>query len=175
MIPKHDPLLIEDVSANTSPMTENLRRILEQIGIKSMVALPLSTSQGRLGFLIVTYKTKEKTFTPQQMRFYHTIAQQMVIALENLRLLDASQGRLRREEIIREITSKIRSATTVEDILKTTVTELSKVVGASQGGITLGIKSATPPPQLPTKEEAEYDSANKLVVTETKESTQYGQ
>lgn len=170
LIPHHDPLLIEDVTASISPLTENLRRILEQIGIKSLVALPLSTSQGRLGFLLVTYKTREKIFTPQQMRFYQTVAQQMVIALENLRLLDASQRRLRREEIIREITSKIRSGTNVEDILKTTVTELGKVVGASRGGITLALKTAARPGQLPAKDEAEYGSANKLAVTENRES-----
>ncbi|NJN96614.1 MAG: GAF domain-containing protein [Anaerolineales bacterium] len=175
MIPQHDPLLIEDVTADTSPMTEHLRHILGQIGIKSMVALPLSTSQGRLGFLIVTYKSKEKTFTPQQTRFYHAIAQQMVIALENLRLLDASQRRLRREEIIREITSKIRSATNVEDILKTTVTELSKVVGASQGGITLGIKPAAPSTPLAPKDESDYSLANELALTKTREGKQYGQ
>jgi hypothetical protein len=65
----------------------------------------------------------------------------MVVALENIRLLDASQRRARREEIIREITGKIRGATNVEDILQTTVIELSKVLGASRGGITLGIHS----------------------------------
>ena len=73
------------------------------------------------------------------MRFYNTIAQQMIAALANLRLLDASQRRARREEIIREITGKIRGSINVDDVLKTTVTELSKVLGASRGGITLNI------------------------------------
>lgn len=176
-IPEYDPLFVEDLHEATSPLTENLRRTFDQIGIKSLVVFPLSTSQGRLGFLIVTYKTAEKTFAPQQIRFYQTIAQQMVIALENLRLLGASQRQLRREEIIREITSKIRSATNVEDILKTTVAELSKVVGASQGGITLGVKTATPPPptSLVPKDEPGYGLANKLALTKTEEGKQYGQ
>jgi GAF domain-containing protein len=82
---------------------------------------------------------KERTFTPQQLRFYNTITQQMIIALENLRLLNDSQRRARREEIIREISSKIRGATTVEDILKATVAELSQVLGTSRGGIALNI------------------------------------
>jgi GAF domain-containing protein len=63
----------------------------------------------------------------------------MVAALANLRLLEASQRRAQREEIIREITAKIRGAITVDDVLQTTVTELSKVLGASQGGITLNV------------------------------------
>ena len=120
------------------------------MGVESIVALPLYTYQRRLGFLLVTYRTKNKTFTQQQLRFYTTIAQQMVASLENLRLLDDSQRRARREEIIREITGKIRSATNVEDILQATVTELSKVLGASRGGITLAVKSPPASAKLPT-------------------------
>ena len=67
----------------------------------------------------------------------------MVVALENLRLLEASQRRARREEIIREISGKIRSTTNIDDILKTTVTELSKVLGAPRGGVTLGLNAST--------------------------------
>jgi GAF domain-containing protein len=141
IIPQHGPLLIEDTNGNDPHLTDQLRRELTLMNIKSLVALPLSTFQSRLGFLLVAYRTQSKTFTPQQIKFYTTVAQQMVAALENLRLLNASQRRARREEIIREITGKIRGATTVEDILQTTVMELSKVLGASRGGITLGIHS----------------------------------
>ncbi len=143
IIPQHNPLLIEDTSGNDPHLTDQLRRELTLLDIKALVALPLSTYQSRLGFLLITYKTKGKSFTPQQVRFYTTVAQQMIVALENLRLLDASQRRARREEIIREITSKIRSSTDVEDILQTTVTELSKMLGTSRGGITLGVHTST--------------------------------
>lgn len=141
IIPQHGALVIEDTNGNDPHLTEQLRRELTRMNIKSLVALPLSTYQSRLGFLLVAYRTQNKTFTPQQVKFYTTVAQQMVASLENLRLLDASQRRARREEIIREITGKIRSATNVEDILQTTVTELSKVLGAPRGGITLGIQA----------------------------------
>jgi GAF domain-containing protein len=141
LIPQHGALIIEDTTANDPRLTDQLRRELILRDVKSLAAFPLSTYQSRLGFLLVTYKTQGKVFTTQQIRFYNTIAQQMIVALENLRLLDASQRRARREEIIREITSKIRGSTNVEDILKTTVTELSKILGTSQGNVTLGVNS----------------------------------
>ncbi len=138
IIPQHGTLVIEDTTNNDPRLTDQLRRELTLAGIKSLVALSLSTYQNRLGFLLITCQ-KERVFTPQQLRFYNTITQQMIIALENLRLLNVSQRRARREEIIREISSKIRGATTVEDILKTAVGELSQVLGASRGGIALNV------------------------------------
>ncbi len=138
LIPQHNVLVIEDTTANDPRLSESIRRELILQDIRSLLAVPLSTYQRRLGFLLFTNTTKGKTFSSQQTRFYTTIAQQMVVALENIRLLTASERRARREEIIREITSKIRSGTTTDDILKTTVTELSKALGAARGGITLG-------------------------------------
>jgi PAS domain S-box-containing protein len=159
LIPQQGLLLIEDANADEPYLTEQLRRELAQMDIKSLVALPLSTYQRRLGFLLVTYRTKNKIFSQQQLRFYNTIAQQMVASLENLRLLDASQRRAWREEIIREITGKIRNATNVEDILQTTVTELGKVMGASRGGVTLGVKSSSLA-KLPASGESQNRLAN---------------
>jgi PAS domain S-box-containing protein len=139
LIPQHGALVIEDTNSNDPSLTDQLRRHLALLGIKSLVALPLSTYQRRLGFLLVAHKTPGKTFSPQNIRYFSTVAQQMVVALENLRLLDDSQRRARREEIIREITGKIRSANTIEDILKTTVTELGQVLGAVHGGVMLRV------------------------------------
>jgi PAS domain S-box-containing protein len=146
VIPSQGSLLIEDIDKDTR-LTDQLRHLLKAAGYVSLLAMPLSTYQQRLGFLLAAYKVKNKKFTKNQTRFFTTTAQQMVIALENLRLLDASQKRLRREEIIREISSKIRNATEIEDILKTTVTELSKVLGTSKGSIRLGTGNTTSPTQ----------------------------
>jgi GAF domain-containing protein len=150
MVPLHESLLIEDVDEDPH-LTEQVRQSLKMIRIKSVVVLPLSTYQSRLGFLLVAYKTRNKTFSKQQTRFYSTIVQQMVVALENLRLLAASQQRARREEIIREITSKIRSTTNVDDILKTTVSELGKVLGAPRGGVVLGMGTSPKTESKPNK------------------------
>jgi len=116
---------------------------LSQLGLGATAILPMESNQRRLGFIAVGYLDKPNvswpTFGRERLRFYHTLAQQMVVALENLHLLQVSQKRARREEVIRQISSKIRGSTRVEDILQTTVNELSKLVGSSQGGITLAI------------------------------------
>jgi GAF domain-containing protein len=139
LVPRYGSFLIEDIAGDETRLTGQLRQMLTSLGIRSALVLPLSTHQSRLGFLLVGYKAKGKKFSQKQSRFYTTIVQQTVVALENLHLLDASQKRVRREEIIREITGKIRNAVDVDDILKTTVGELGKVLGTSRGNITLGI------------------------------------
>ncbi len=147
VVPRQGLMLIEDI--NDPSIANQLRQALTVIGITSLMALPLSTYQNRLGFLLAAYKHPDKKFTQNQTRFFTTIAQQMVTALENLRLLGASQRRARREEIIREITSRIRNAVDIDDILKTTITELGKVVGTSQGNITLGVGTLPAQDQTP--------------------------
>jgi|GEM_PF-1862184 len=141
--PHNDSLLVTDIN-DSSKITDQLRTILTAIGITSLLILPLSTHQRRLGFLLVAYKTPDKKFTEKQIRFFTTIAQQLVTTLENLHFLDVSQKRAQREEIIREITLKIRNAVDIDDILKTTVTELGKVLGTSRGNIVLDVGALSP-------------------------------
>jgi GAF domain-containing protein len=159
VVPRHGWFLVEDV-ANSDRITESLRTMLRQIGVTSLLVLPLSTYQARLGFLVAAYKIPTKTFADKQIRFFTTLAQQIVTALENIRLLDASQRRARREEVIRDISLKIRSAVDVDDILKTTVTELGKVLGVSRGNITLGLDTlSAPTPSGDSKEAVQSNGA----------------
>jgi PAS domain S-box-containing protein len=138
LIPQHGPVIFNSVSDNET-LQPTVRAALQRLNISSLLILPLSTHQRRIGFLLASYKTPDKTFNKNQLRFYTTMAQQMVVSLENLRLLEDSQKRAKREEIIREITAKIRNATDIEDILKTTVTEVGRLAGTSRGQITLGV------------------------------------
>jgi PAS domain S-box-containing protein len=138
LLPRQGPVIL-DTRGDDPKLPGPLHQALQRLQISRLLILPLSTHQRRIGFLLASYKAPEKTFDGNQLRFYTTMAQQMVVSLENLRLLDDSQKRARREEIIREITGKIRNATDIEDILKTTVTEVSRLAGTSHGKITLGI------------------------------------
>jgi hypothetical protein len=94
-----------------------------------------------------------------------------VVALENLRLLAASQRRARREEIIREITGKIRSTTNVDDILKTTVTELGKVLGAPRGGVVLGMGTSQEPKPSNVRKDAGKKDTRKNARENARENT----
>jgi GAF domain-containing protein len=138
LVPDQEALLVDDLDydANSS---NSLRKSLQELQIGSLLIVPLAAHQYRLGFLLVAYKQNGRTFSKNQIRYFTTVAQQMVVTLENLRLLDESQKRARREQIIREITAKIRNATDVNDILKVTVSEVGKLVSTTRGRIVLGM------------------------------------
>jgi len=67
----------------------------------------------------------------------NTATDRLAVALENARLLETIQERADREHTVAEISSKVRSAQSVESILQTAVMELSKTLGVSEVSIQL--------------------------------------
>ena len=104
----------------------------------SEMALPLISRDEVIGALTVQSVVRG-AFSAEDITVLQTMADQLANAIGNARLYEATETAARREAIIREISGKIRSATTVDDIMKTTVSELSKVLGAARGGITLSV------------------------------------
>lgn len=106
---------------------------------------PIKLRQTNIGLVEVGFnRNPDKIIQDAQVKLLRAFIDQTALALESAQRYEATQKTARREQIIREITGKIRNSVTVDDILKTTVTELSKVVGASQGNITLGIDTEAP-------------------------------
>ena len=107
----------------------------------SEMALPLISRDDVIGALTVQ-SVERSAFSNEDITLLQTMADQLANAIANARLYESTQRVARREAIIRDISGKIRSSTSVDDILKTTVAELSKVLGASQGGITLKVDNS---------------------------------
>jgi PAS domain S-box-containing protein len=106
------------------------------------VFTPITFRQQNIGLVEVGFnKNTKAVIQDPQITLLRAFINQAAVALESAQRYETTQKAARREEIIREITGKIRSAVTVEDILKTTMTELSKVVGTSKGNIRLGIET----------------------------------
>jgi GAF domain-containing protein len=104
----------------------------------SEMALPLISRDEVIGALTVQ-SIERGAFSDEDITVLQTMANQLANALSNARLYKVTQSAAQRETIIREIGGKIRNSISVDDIMKTTVTELSKVLGSSRGGITLKI------------------------------------
>ncbi len=75
------------------------------------------------------------------MVLMESVSEQMSLAIENARLFDDTQQRAQRETLTREIADKIRGANNVEEILQTTVAELSRALGVSQTFVDLDIEA----------------------------------
>ncbi len=77
-------------------------------------------------------------WTADDVAVVQAAAEQIALTLENMRLFEEARRRARREQMIREITAKMRGSTDLDTILQTTVQELAKVLGTSRTFVQLG-------------------------------------
>jgi GAF domain-containing protein/HAMP domain-containing protein len=77
-------------------------------------------------------------WTADDIAVVEAVAEQVALTLENMRLFEETRRRAQREQMIREITTKMRSSTDLDTILQTTVQELAKVLGTSRTFVQLG-------------------------------------
>lgn len=82
-------------------------------------------------------------WTADQRSFIESVATQAALALENARLVQATQTSARHEHILADITAKVWAATSIEGILQATVSELAQALGASEATIEFGMENAS--------------------------------
>ena len=63
--------------------------------------------------------------------------QELVQALETARLFEQTQQLARREQLVSTIAAKLRASPDVESVLRTTVHEIRRALGATHGAIRL--------------------------------------
>lgn len=117
------------VSAKDARIQGHARQELEAAGLTAVAAIPLVGREGTLGTLLVTSQTPDRTFESDEMGLLQTLADQATIAFERVRLLEEAQRRARREQLLREITGRVRSSADVDTIMKTAVQEIGRALG----------------------------------------------
>ena len=117
---------------------------------RSEMALPL-ISRGQVIGALTVQSTEVAAFSDEDIAMLQTMADQVANAIENARLFDEAQRLARRERTISQITSKLRSALSLETILQTAVQELGQALGASEAIVSLGTETTL----LSHREEAE--------------------
>jgi len=70
--------------------------------------------------------------SPELVALVESAVNRLSISLENARLLEDIQNRADRERLVGEIASKVRSATDIESILRTTAGELGRSLGVTE-------------------------------------------
>ena len=81
--------------------------------------------------------TDKQVLTPEEQTLIQEVATQAALAMENIRLLEESQRRSSLEHLLGNVVQTVRSQTDLEMILRSTVSELGKALGATDGVIYL--------------------------------------
>ena len=95
------------------------------------LAAPIKVRGHVIGLLDAHKPQDAGEWTTEEIALLETLTEQLSVALESARLYQATQRRAARERLTREITDNIRAAITVEDAVQRMVSEMGRVLGAS--------------------------------------------
>lgn len=96
--------------------------------------------------------TDKKMLTPEEQTLVQEVTTQAALAMENIRLLEESQRRASLERLLSNVVQNVRAHTDLEMILRSTVGELGKALGATDGLIFLTpefLETDQPAPSAP--------------------------
>ncbi len=120
---------------------------------ESLAAVPIQTETRVIGVMLIRRIDNTQPFSQADITLLEGMALQAAIAYQNLTLLTSIERNFRREQVIRQLVAQIHSASGVQNILQTTVTELTKALNAPGGAVRLRMKpqtgALTPPDDAP--------------------------
>ncbi|MFO7623094.1 MAG: GAF domain-containing protein [Anaerolineales bacterium] len=107
---------------------------------KSWLGVPMLVADEPIGALVVQDLEQEFRFSEDDQRLLTSLGAQIAVSIYNAQLIDQSRRMARRERLLHEVTSKIRSSTDMKTILATTATELGRALHLQSATIEVGIK-----------------------------------
>ncbi len=100
------------------------------------IDFPLHLRDMPLGHIRV--ETDKTDLSEDELAFIEALTTQTALALENARLLEESQERIQREQLLNDMAAQFSRSVNVETILKTAVQELGRLPSVSEVTIQLG-------------------------------------
>jgi GAF domain-containing protein len=120
----------------------------------STLAVPVKFREQVIGVIHIEAAETNRTWTEDEITVVQSISERAAFALENARLFEETSRHAEQEETIAHITSQIGASTDFNRILKTTVEELGRTLGAKRTFIQLETSSNDKAhPNRPVKDE----------------------
>ena len=92
------------------------------------VALPIKVRDQVIGVINV-HKPEQGAWTDEQVALVETLTEQLGVALESARLYQDSQRRAAREQLVGQVTARMRESLDMETVLRTAVNEMRQALG----------------------------------------------
>jgi len=124
-------------SIRVGNVKEDTRYIEGSVNTRSELAIPMIYRSELIGVLNVESE-QANAYTESDEELLGTLGGSLAAIIANARLLEQIRSQADRERILFEITDKIRRTTDLQTILTTTVSELTRVTGASRVHIKVG-------------------------------------
>lgn len=97
---------------------------------ETVLAVPIKLRNQVLGVINIHFE--RTNVSPDLIALIEGTANRLAVSLENARLLEEIQYRAERERVVNEISTKVRSASDVDSVLRVAIQELGKSLGVSE-------------------------------------------
>ncbi|PYR38444.1 MAG: Fis family transcriptional regulator, partial [Acidobacteria bacterium] len=109
---------------------------LRELGMRSLCALPLSTSHRHLGSLIVASRLVD-AYSAEEVSFLSLVAGQVALAIDDARNFHESQRRGERLRLLLDLTNRVVSTLDMQTVLRELAANLRQVMQVEGVGVTL--------------------------------------
>ena len=99
---------------------------------RAVVAVPVKLRGEVIGVLHIASNDPSRTWQENELSLMEAVAERAALAMENARLFQDARRRAAKEQLISEATSRISGSLNIENILRTTASELERVLGGSE-------------------------------------------
>jgi len=125
-------------------LVENVPQQAQELGAKlygetarSWLGVPLLVGDEAIGALILQDIEREGRFSADDQRLLSALANQIAVSIRHVQLLTETRRKAEEERLIAALTTKLWAHTEIEGLLRTTLQELGRTLGAASGTIRL--------------------------------------
>jgi GAF domain-containing protein len=104
--------------------------------------VPLMLHGQRIGNIVLKRKGSVTEWSERERILVEKVASQVALALENSRLVDESQKSAMRDQMIANISARVRETLDIDSVLRTATTELRRVFDLKEAEVSIGISPA---------------------------------
>ena len=118
------------------PRFPEATKVLREMGLRSICAVPLTTAHRRLGSLIIA-RTHANAFSEDEARFFSLVTDQIALAMDDTLNFRASQRAQERLQLLLDLTNRVVSNLDLRDVLREISAQIRRVMECDGVGISL--------------------------------------
>lgn len=101
----------------------------EPVASQTVLAVPLKLRGQVIGALSLHETRRRRPWTAAEIGMAETIAEQVALTVENLRLMDEAQRRATRERLVGDVAARVRETLDLDTILESAAREIGEALG----------------------------------------------
>lgn len=120
------PVLITDTQSDIH-LSDIEKMMYRQLGVRSLAVLPLRLGDRWIGLSIIAWQ-EAVTFAAAETRLLTAMTAQVALAMNSIQLLHLAQKRAQREQMLREIATRVNAAGDANSILQVAAREVGQAL-----------------------------------------------